>query len=127
MIYDYLFIGLIVFYLIGASSSLILNRNDRLCTYTAFISAAIAALIGIVFSISIIFGDIYKFDLPGSPFLAHGIFIDNLSAFFILVISIAVFAVSIYSIGYVREYFGKKNIGYLGLLYNLFILSMILV
>ena len=127
MIYDYLFIGLIVFYLTGASSSLILNRNDRLCTYTAFISAAIASLIGILFSISVIFGDTYKFDLPGSPFLANGIFIDNLSAFFILVISIAVFAVSIYSIGYVREYFGKKNIGYLGLLYNLFILSMILV
>jgi hydrogenase-4 component B len=127
MIYGYLFPGLILFYLTGASSSLILNRNDRLCTYTAFISAAIAGLIGIVFSMSVIFGEIYTFDLPGSPFLAHGIFIDNLSAFFILVISIAVFAVSIYSIGYVREYFGKKNIGYLGLLYNLFILSMILV
>jgi len=36
-------------------------------------------------------------------------------------------AVSIYSIGYVKEYFGKKDIGYLGLLFNLFILSMILV
>ena len=52
---------------------------------------------------------------------------DKLSAFFILVISITAFAVSIYSIGYVREYYGKKNIGYLGFLYNIFILSMILV
>ncbi|MBU4075582.1 MAG: hypothetical protein KKI06_02550, partial [Euryarchaeota archaeon] len=31
------------------------------------------------------------------------------------------------STGYVREYFGKKNIGYLGFLYNIFILSMIFV
>ena len=44
-----------------------------------------------------------------------------------MVICVAALAVSIYSIGYTREYFGKKSIGLLGFLYNLFILSMILV
>lgn len=127
MVYDYLFLGLIVFYLTGATSSLILNRNDRPCTYVAFISAAIAALIGIVFSLSVIFGNTYTLVLSGSMVLAAGISVDKLSAFFILVISISVFAVSLYSIGYVQEYFGKKNIGYLGFLYNLFIISMVLV
>ncbi len=74
-----------------------------------------------------IFGDTFTFALSSSPFLNYGFFVDKLSAFFILVISISVFAVSIYSTGYVREYFGKRNIGYLGFLYNIFIISMILV
>jgi len=65
--------------------------------------------------------------LSGSSFLNFAFVVDKLSAFFILVISITTLAVSIYSLGYVREYFGKKNIGYLGFLYNIFILSMILV
>jgi hydrogenase-4 component B len=90
-------------------------------------SAAIAALLGIIFSISVIFGDTFSFDLSSGSYLKFGFFVDRLSAFFILVISISVFAVSIYSTGYVREYFGKKNIGYLGFLYNTFILSMIFV
>jgi hydrogenase-4 component B len=90
-------------------------------------SAAIAALLGIIFSISVIFGDTFSFDLSSGSYLKFGFFVDRLAAFFILVISISVFAVSIYSTGYVREYFGKKNIGYLGFLYNTFIISMILV
>jgi hydrogenase-4 component B len=90
-------------------------------------SAAIAALLGIIFSISVIFGDTFSYDLSSGSYLKFGFFVDRLSAFFILVISISVFAVSIYSTGYVREYFGKKNIGYLGFLYNIFILSMIFV
>ena len=90
-------------------------------------SAAIAALLGIIFSISVIFGDMFSYDLSRGSYLKFGFFVDRLSAFFILIISISVFAVSIYSTGYVREYFGKKNVGYLGFLYNIFILSMILV
>jgi len=90
-------------------------------------SAAIAALMGIIFSILVIFGDTFSYDLSSGSYLKFGFFVDELSAFFILVISISVFAVSIYSTGYVREYFGKKNICYLGFLYNIFIISMILV
>ncbi|MCZ7401127.1 MAG: hydrogenase 4 subunit B [Candidatus Methanoperedens sp.] len=124
---DYLFFGIIAFYLIGAVSAVILNKKDAICAYTSFISAAIAALLGIIFSISVIFGDTFSYNLSGGSYLKFGFFVDRLSAFFILVISICVFAVSIYSTGYVREYFGKKNIGYLGFLYNIFIISMILV
>jgi len=71
-------------------------------------SAAIAALLGIIFSISVIFGDTFSFDLSGGSYQKFGFFVDRLAAFFILVISISVFAVSIYSTGYVREYFGKR-------------------
>ncbi len=127
MIDNYLFFGLIVFYLIGAAPSVVLNKKDSICAYISFISAAIASLFGIIFSFSVIFGNTFILALSGSSFLKFGFFVDRLSAFFILVISITAFAVSIYSTGYVREYFGKKNIGYLGFLYNIFILSMLLV
>lgn len=127
MIYNNLFYGVIIFFLIGATLSIVFNKKDRLATYCSFLSASIASVFGIIFSLSVIFGEPFSLSISGSSFLKFGFFVDRLSAFFILVISIAVFAVSIYSIGYIREYYGKKNIGYLGFLYNIFILSMILV
>jgi len=127
MIYNTLFSGLIIFFLIGAILSILFNKKDRLSTYISFLCAAIASVFGIIFSLSVIFGETFSLSLSGPSFLKFGFFVDRLSAFFILVISIAVFAVSIYSTGYMREYYGKKNIGYLGLLFNIFILSMILV
>lgn len=127
MVETYLFLLLILFYLIGATLSIIFNRKDRLSSYVSFLSAAISSILGIALSFLVIFGEPFNFFLSGSSLLNFGFFVDRLAAFFILAISIAVLAVSIYSIGYVREYFGKKNIGYLGFLYNIFILSMILV
>src|SRR5659263_419485 len=126
-IYNYLFLGMLAFYLIGAFSSLILNKKDRICSYFSFSSAAAGALSGVLFSSGIIFGDSFYFTLSQDSYLKFGFFVDKLSAFFILVISISVFAVSIFSTGYVKEYFGKKNIGHLGFLYNIFIISMLFV
>ena len=124
---SYLFIGIIAAYLVGSISALLLNKKNRLCTYASFLSAGVASILGIVFSFSVLFGKNFEFTTSSELPLTYGFFVDKLSAFFILVISITAFAVSIYSIGYVREYYGKKNIGYLGFLYNIFILSMILV
>lgn len=123
----YLFFGLIIAYLVGAVLAVIFNKHDRLCSYASFLSASVASLSGVIFSISVLLGDTFIFSRGGSSPIIYGFFVDRLSAFFILVISITSFAVSIYSMGYVKEYFGKKNIGYLGFLYNLFILSMIFV
>ncbi|MCE8422816.1 MAG: hydrogenase 4 subunit B, partial [Candidatus Methanoperedens sp.] len=125
--YNILFPGIIFCFLIGAVFSILFNRNDRLANHISLLSASIASILGIIFSLSVVFGDSFSLSISGSSYLKFGFFVDRLSAFFILIISIAVFAVSIYSIGYIREYYGKKNIGYLGFLYNIFILSMILV
>lgn len=127
VLYNYLFPGAIIAYVIGAAVSVALNKKDRLCTRASFLSASVASVLGIAFSLSVIFGETFSFKQQSTSFLNFGFFVDKLSAFFILVISIAAFAVSVYSLGYVREYFGKKNIGYFGFLYNIFILSMILV
>lgn len=53
--------------------------------------------------------------------------VDGLSAFFLLVICFSAAAVSIYSIGYVTEYYGKKPVGLLSGGLNLFLLSMVAV
>ncbi len=61
------------------------------------------------------------------PFLSMELRMDSLSAFFLLSLSILVFCVSLYSIGYLDHYFGKRNVGYFNFIYSLFILAMILV
>lgn len=53
--------------------------------------------------------------------------VDKLSAFFLVTISVLVLAVSIYSIGYVRDYRGRYSIALFGVLFNVFFLSMALV
>jgi hydrogenase-4 component B len=124
---SYFFLGSIAAYLIGAISALIFNKKNRLCTYASFFSASVASIMGVIFSLSVLSGNNFNYIIQDSAFLSYGFFVDKLSAFFILIISMTAFSVSIYSTGYVTEYFGKKNIGYLGFLYNIFILSMVLV
>lgn len=53
--------------------------------------------------------------------------IDSLSAFFTLIIAGLAIPVSIYSVGYLKAEYLDKPVGVLGALYNLFLLSMILV
>jgi hydrogenase-4 component B len=54
--------------------------------------------------------------------------VDDLSAFFVLLISVVGFCVSGYSIGYLKaEYANKEGVGVLGALLQLFMLSMVLV
>src|SRR4030067_1217418 len=103
MINNNLFSGLIIFFLVGGILSITFNKKDRFVSYCSFLSAAIASVFGIIFSISVIFGEPFSFSLSGSSFLNFGFFVDRLAAFFIFVISIAVFAVSIYLIGYTSE------------------------
>ncbi|MFN3467855.1 MAG: proton-conducting transporter membrane subunit, partial [Candidatus Brocadiales bacterium] len=58
------------------------------------------------------------------PWVSFSFLLDGLAAFFILIISLLALAVSIYSIGYNREFY-KRNVGLLGMGINLFVLSMI--
>lgn len=62
-----------------------------------------------------------------NPFFDLEIFVDGTSAFFLLLIGIVSFAVSMYSIGYSKEYQVKKRTSALGFFFNNFILSMIFV
>jgi hydrogenase-4 component B len=61
------------------------------------------------------------------PWLAFSIRLDPLASFFVLTISSVGLAVSVYALGYLREFYGRVSMGLLGSLYNGFLLSMTLV
>ncbi|HXB74362.1 MAG TPA: hydrogenase 4 subunit B [Candidatus Acidoferrales bacterium] len=53
--------------------------------------------------------------------------LDPLSAFFTLTLALLAIAVSIYSLGYLKEMEAQRNVGILGFFYNLVLLSLALV
>src|SRR5689334_6751537 len=58
------------------------------------------------------------------PFLTFAVRIDPLGAFFILTISLASLAASLYAVGYLAASYGRRSLALLGALYNGFLLSM---
>ena len=61
------------------------------------------------------------------PFLSFAVRLDSLASFFVLTISLAGLATSIFALGYVTEFYGRVSLGALGSLFNGFLLSMTLV
>jgi len=49
--------------------------------------------------------------------------LDPLGAFFLLIVSLLGVALSIYSLGYARGFYGRKNVGVLGAFFNLLLLA----
>lgn len=126
-----LFLAAILLYLIAAVTSLVLMKHHKLCNLVSNSICIVAALFGAAASLIKIFSGTTK----TSSFIMHSpipqisidIKIDNLSAFFVLCLSILVLSVSLYSIGYISHYYGKRNVGYFNFLYTTFILSMFFV
>ena len=124
------FIVCIVIYLIGALSSLftfsVPKISNRLSNICAMVSSGFLSML-------MIYKLIFLNDIPlvfnfntNLPFISLSFNIDNLSAFFILIISIVSSVVSLFSYTYMSHYFFIRNVSVFGCLYNLFILSMIL-
>jgi len=61
------------------------------------------------------------------PFLAFAVRLDPLASFFVLTISLAGLAASIYAMGYLKEFHGRVSVATLAALTNGFLLSMTLV
>jgi hydrogenase-4 component B len=61
------------------------------------------------------------------PYLAFAVRLDPLASFFVLTISLAGLAASIYAMGYLKEYHGRVSVAALAALTNGFLLSMTLV
>lgn len=61
------------------------------------------------------------------PFLTFAIRLDPLASFFVLTISLAGLAASVFALGYMKEFFGRSSIAAMGSLYNGFLLAMTLV
>lgn len=113
---------------LGGAVAGLLSRNDRFARHAAFVPTMIGSFLTILFAVYTITGKPLTWEIQNAiPFFNLEIFVDGICGFFLLVIGLVSFAVSLYSIGYSKEYHDKKRATMLGFLFNMFILSMILV
>src|SRR5713101_6084562 len=116
-------------YSLGAFASLVSWRKPalarRICCGTALAGGALgglAAVLGILRGIPV------RWSVPsGIPLFSYSFSYDALAGFFNLALAILVFAVSIYSFGYLKEFEGKRNLGVFGFLFHLLLLSLAIV
>ena len=122
-----LFQIVISLFLVGGILGLV-SGNSRFARPMIFIPSMIGSVLTVLFAIDIMLTKSLSWTVPHIiPFFNLEIFVDGISGFFMLMIGIVSFAVSLYSIGYSKEYEAKKRISVFGFLFNIFILSMILV
>src|ERR1039457_111944 len=120
-------------YALGTGGGLLFLRRERLANGFFFGLAALAALSGLLAALWFLASGpgtpAPHFDLlpPLLSSIRFAVRLDALSAFFLLLVSLLAFAISIYSLGYAQGFFGRKNVGVLGALFNLLALATMLV
>ncbi len=120
-------------YAAGALGSLLALRHQRLANLVGFGSATLAGGCGMGAALLALTGapapDAPTFELWPSliPSVRLTVRLDALGAFFLLIVSILAVALSIYSFGYVRGFYGRKSVGALGACYNGLLLATTLV
>jgi len=122
--------GSAIFLLLGmAVLALFLSRWQRLLVVTGFVVSAVASLSATVAGIWVVGSSttsqaVMSIGLPDLPFHLR---LDPLAGFFLTVVGILSFVVSIYSIGYVREIVKQRPISRLVVFYAMFLAGMFMV
>jgi hydrogenase-4 component B len=120
-------------YAAGGVGSLLALRKEKLANLVGFGGGTLGGLCGIGSALGFLVSgraaQPVAFDLWISliPYLRLSIKLDALGAFFLLIVSLLAVALSIYSLGYVKGYYGRKNVGVLGAFYNALLLATTLV
>jgi hydrogenase-4 component B len=121
-------------YVLGCVAGLLFLRHERLANVFSFGCGTLGALCGAVGCVmSLAAGATTAAPLQLQllptliPYVQFTVRLDPLSAFFGLLVSLLAFALSLYSIGYARGFFGRKNVGVLGAFFNLMLLATTLV
>jgi hydrogenase-4 component B len=112
-------------YAVGAAVSFALTRFPKPASLAGFSGACAGGLAGCLASLAgLSQGTPPAFTLlpTAMPLVRFLVQLDPLAAFFTLVISLLGLAISIYSYGYVTQYFGVKNVGSLVGFFNLLLL-----
>ncbi len=106
-----------------------LRLNQRLLITIGFSLTTIASLLATVAGIwAVSSGTSYQVIVPlGLPDLPFHLRLDLLSGFFLMIVGLLAFFVSIYSIGYVKGYLGLRSVTSLVVFYALFLGGMFLV
>ena len=116
-------------YSTGACASLASWRKPALARYICCGTAlAGASLEGLAAVLGILQGTAIRWSVPsGIPLFAYSFSYDALGGFFNLILAILTIAVSIYSFGYLKEFEGRRNIGFFGFLFHLTLLSLTII
>ena len=123
----------LVGYVAGAVAGLLCLRAEKAANIGAFGLAALAALSGVAASVSGLLAGTGPTCpsvqiLPALvPYVRFSIRLDPLSLFFTLIVSLVGLAISIYSLGYARGFYGRKNVGVFGAFFNSVLLATTLV
>src|SRR5713101_2650444 len=121
------------FYAIGAVGSLAAVRRERIanlvgsgCAMAASICGMWAALLrlGAGAGSGPAAFELWQSPIPGLHLTVE---LDALGAFFLLILSVLALALSVYALGYVRVFYGRKSVGVLGAFYNALLLVTTLV
>src|SRR5512138_3015056 len=115
--------------LAGALGAPLLSRREHLLVPAAFSLATLASLACVAAGFQTVLAGTNSaatvaLGLPGLPFQLR---LDPLAGFFLVVIGLLATFVSLYSIGYVHAYRGKRPVTRLAVFYLLFLAGMILV
>ncbi|NKQ41497.1 MAG: hydrogenase 4 subunit B [Sulfurovum sp.] len=113
-------------FLVGCVVSILLYKKNELAAKVGFSIAAVSSLYGIIYFLSNL-GVTSEMNF-GNDFLFNPHFVlDPIGNFFSFVICLIAFAASVYAIQYSQEYAKKGSLAVMAMLYNLFIVSMLLV
>lgn len=120
--------SVILLFIVGLFACL-LRRNQGLSIRVSFILSALASFVAAASGIWTVGNGITeRIILPiGLPDLPFHLRLDALSGFFLTVIGLLSFFVSIYSMGYVKGFIGKRSVTRLVVFYSLFIAGMFMV
>src|SRR5258708_2160540 len=115
--------------LTGALASRATWGKPALCRYICCGSALAGAIFGgLAAVLGILQGMPLRWSMSsGIPLFAYSFDYDALAGFFNLTLAILAGAVSIYSFSYLKEFEGKRNIGFFGFLFHLLLLSLTIV
>ena len=120
-------------YVVGAVAGLLFLRFERSANLFSFGCATLASLCGIGACATVLAtgaaAAIQPFELVTSlvPYLQFTVRLDPLGAFFGLIVSLVGTALSIYSLGYARGFYGRKSVGLLAAFFNVLLLATTLV
>lgn len=113
-------------YLLGCVVSLFLYKENKLAATLGFGTATLASGYGVVYFLTTL-QETNSFTIAGNFIFTPSFTLDPVGNFFSFVISLIAFAASAYAIQYSQEYEKKGSLAVMAALFNLFIVSMLLV
>ena len=120
-------------YVVGSVAGLLFLRREKAANVFAFGCASLAALCAAIACVLALTSGAtaanQSLDLFPSliPYVRFTVRLDPLGLFFGLIVSLLGLALSVYSLGYGRGFYGRKNVGVLGAFFNVLLLATTLV